>query len=136
LLGFWISRTFVGRWAQKKWARQLRYFNKELAQHGHIYLLGVRMVPIAPYMLINVLVGLTRIRAWTLLWTTAIGSLPCIFVWSYAGRQFLSIESIEDVFTPQVIFAFILLAVFVVVVLIFRVKITRSMKFLNGAENS
>jgi uncharacterized membrane protein YdjX (TVP38/TMEM64 family) len=65
-----------------------------------------------PYLLVNFLAGLTKVRLRTFIWTTAIGSLPGILILSYAGGQFLNITSVEQVFTSKVIAAFVLLAGF------------------------
>jgi uncharacterized membrane protein YdjX (TVP38/TMEM64 family) len=112
LLAFMISRKFVANWVQHRWQEQLIGFDREFSKRGYIYLLFVRLVPMMPYILINFIAGLTKVRLRTFIWTTAVGSLPGISIFSYAGGQLLSLKSVEQVFTSKVIIAFILLAVF------------------------
>jgi uncharacterized membrane protein YdjX (TVP38/TMEM64 family) len=120
LLAFWISRNLMGNWIQRRFSGQLKGFNRELSKYGYIYLILVRMIPMMPYFLINFMAGLTKIKTWTFIWTTAIGSLPGILVYSYAGRQLLSIKSVKDVLTFKVIIAFVLLAFFTGSIVIVR----------------
>lgn len=121
LLAFGISRNFVGNWIQHRWHRQLISFNREVSKRGYLYLLFVRLVPLMPYLLVNFLAGLTKVRLRTFIWTTAIGSLPGILILSYAGGQFLNITSVEQVFTSKVIAAFVLLAGFAGLIIVFKI---------------
>jgi len=113
LVAFGVSRNVAGKWVQRKWDRQLHGFNRALSKYGYEYLLLVRMIPLMPYFLVNFSAGLTKVRPMTFAWTTALGSLPSILIFCYAGRQLLTIESVDHVLTPNVIIAFILLAGFV-----------------------
>ena len=118
MLTFEISRYIARGWIQKKWSIHLQGFNKELSHRGYIYLLFVRLFPFVPYILINVLSGLTKIRLWTFLWTTALGSLPGILIFCYFGHQLLNIKSINQIFTPKVILATCLFIGFLIIVFI------------------
>jgi uncharacterized membrane protein YdjX (TVP38/TMEM64 family) len=120
LLAFWISRHIVGDWIQQKWNRQLINLNRQIERQGYLYLVFIRMIPLIPYSLINFLAGLTKIRSRTIIWTTALGSLPGILIFTYAGRQFLTIKSVDDVLTPGTIIAFSLLAAFAVIVILIK----------------
>ncbi len=125
LLGFWVSRHILGRWVQRRWHEQLVGLNKQIEKQGYIYLVFVRMIPMMPYNLINFLAGLSRVRPRTIAWTTALGSLPGIIVFSYAGRQLLTIQSVEDVMTPKVVGALSLLIVFAVTVIVLKIVMDR-----------
>jgi len=124
-LAFWISSRFGGNWIQSRWRRQLVGFNRQIRRRGYAYLLVVRLIPMMPYMLVNFLAGLAAVPLRTFIWTTAVGSLPGILLLSYAGRQLLSIKSVEAVLTPRVIAAFVLLAAFVAAVEIARSRRAR-----------
>ena len=112
LLAFALSKHLAGDWIQRRWQRQLEIFNREVSRRGYVYLLMVRLTPMMPYILVNYIAGLTRIRVGTFIWTTALGSLPGILILSYAGQQLLTIKSVDDVFTPRVIVAMVLMAAF------------------------
>jgi uncharacterized membrane protein YdjX (TVP38/TMEM64 family) len=113
LLAFGISRNFTGGWIQRRWHEQLTGFNEEVSKRGYVYLLLVRLIPMVPYILVNFFAGLTKVRLRTFAWTTAVGSLPGIFIFSYAGHQLLNMTSVEQIFTPRVITALALLVAFI-----------------------
>jgi uncharacterized membrane protein YdjX (TVP38/TMEM64 family) len=111
--GFWLSRIFAGHWLQYKWQNQLSGFNEKFDKYGYVYLILIRMIPMMPYALINFIAGLTRAKTSIFMATTAIGSLPGILVFSYAGRHLLSIKSVEDVLTGKVLLAFLFMTIFI-----------------------
>jgi len=120
LAAFAISRNMAGQWIQNKWDAKLQGFNCAVATYGCEYLLMVRLIPLMPYFLVNFLAGLTKVRPLTFAWTTALGSLPSILIFCYAGRQLLTIESMDQVLTFNVIVALALLAGFVGSVLVIK----------------
>jgi uncharacterized membrane protein YdjX (TVP38/TMEM64 family) len=111
-LGFLFARYILGNSIQEKYAPQLERFNHELAENGHLYLLTLRLIPVFPFFLINLLAGLTRVGLKTFFWTTLVGILPGSFVYCFAGSQLNTIESVEDVFSANIIAAFLALALF------------------------
>jgi uncharacterized membrane protein YdjX (TVP38/TMEM64 family) len=119
-LTFEISRYIARGWIQKKWITHIQGFNRELSRRGYIYLLFVRLFPLVPYILVNFLSGLTKVRLWTFLWTTALGSLPGIVIFCYFGHQLLNIKSIDQLFTPRVIIATCLFTGFLIIVFIIQ----------------
>lgn len=124
--GMWVSRHLLGHWVQRRFGRQLAGFNQHLHEQGYLYLVLVRMIPMLPYTLVNNLAGLTKVRLRTIAWTTAVGTLPGILIFTYAGRHLLSIQSIDEVLTPKVIAAFALLLLFVCSVIAVRLLLSRS----------
>ena len=116
VFSFEISRYIARGWVQRKWGNHLKGFDKEVSRRGYIYLLFVRLFPMVPYILVNSLAGLTKIRFWTFLWTTALGSLPGIVVFCYFGHKLLNIKSIDQLFTPGVIIATCLFIGFLITV--------------------
>ena len=125
VLTFELSRYLARSWVQKKWGEHLIHFDNEVKRRGYIYLLFVRLFPMIPYILVNFLAGLTRVRLWTFLWTTALGSLPGIVIFCYFGHQLLNIKSIDQLFTPGVIIATCLFAGFLVIVFIIQTILDR-----------
>ncbi len=111
--GFAISRYLAGNWVQHHYRDRLQAFNAEIESRGSIYLVVVRMVPLMPFVAINLVAGLTRTRFATFGWTTIAGSLPGAAIFSYAGSRLLAIESVKDVWTPGTIVAALLLALLV-----------------------
>jgi uncharacterized membrane protein YdjX (TVP38/TMEM64 family) len=120
VVAFAASRNFAGKWIQRRWNQQLKSFNRAISRYGSEYLLAIRMIPVMPYFLVNALAGLTKIHFTTFAWTTALGSIPGILIYCYAGQQLLTIKSVEHVLTPKVIISLVLLAGFIILVVVVR----------------
>ncbi len=124
---FLIARFFLGETLQKKYEKQLNKFNREISENGKNYMLTLRLIPVFPFFLINILAGLTTLPAITFLWTTALGIIPGSFVYAYIGYAGNSITETRGVFTPQILLALILLSVLSLVpVLVKKIKKRRS----------
>jgi uncharacterized membrane protein YdjX (TVP38/TMEM64 family) len=110
---FLVARYVFGDWIQEKYRVPLAAFNEEMRGHGHYYLLTLRIVPVVPFFLVNILAGLTRISLKRFAVSTFIGLLPASFIYSFAGRKLAGINSPRDVLSPGMIAALLLLAVLV-----------------------
>lgn len=117
---FVVTRKLSGKWVQKRYAEQLESFNGHIAEYGYLYLLVIRFVPMVPFFWINLTAGLTKIKVRTFAWTTAVGSVPGIIIFSYAGESLFSINAVEDIFTTDVIVALALLILLLGCVFIVR----------------
>ena len=109
-LAFLITRYLIGNCIQKRYGPRLNRLNEEISSHGPNYLLTLRFIPILPFFLINLCAGLTRIPIKSFIWTTAVGILPGDIVYSFAGSQLGSINSTKDIFSKNILIAFLLLA--------------------------
>jgi uncharacterized membrane protein YdjX (TVP38/TMEM64 family) len=130
-LGFLFARYILGNSIQEKYAPQLERFNRELDENGHLYLLTLRLIPAFPFFLINLLAGLTKVSLKTFFWTTMVGILPGSLVYSFAGSQLNTIESVEDIFSGSIIAAFLALALFALLPVILKKLRTRFPKTTN-----
>jgi uncharacterized membrane protein YdjX (TVP38/TMEM64 family) len=117
---FLFSRYILGNTIQNKYGTQLERFNRELDENGHLYLLTVRFIPAFPFFLINILSGLTKIPLWTYVWTTSVGILPGSLVYTFAGSQLGTINSIGDLFGGKILIAFLLLAALTLIPLVLK----------------
>ncbi len=108
-LAFLAARYLLREWVETKFGQKMDAFQRGFADNAFSYLLTLRLIPIFPFFLVNLLCGLTRIRLSTYVLATAIGILPGSFVYAYAGRQLGGLNSMADVTTPRVLLAFILL---------------------------
>jgi uncharacterized membrane protein YdjX (TVP38/TMEM64 family) len=125
VIAFVVSRNFAGKWIQRRWIEQLRSFNRAISKYGSEYLLGIRMIPVIPYFLVNASAGLTKVSLMTFVWVTALGSIPGILIYCYVGQQLLTIKSMGQVQTFKFIIAFVLLADFIIVAVVTRWAIIR-----------
>jgi len=117
---FLLARHLIGDSAQKKYAKELERFNRELKENGNNYLLTLRFIPLFPFFLINLLAGLTKYPFKSFVWTTAVGIIPGSFVYSYAGTQLATISSVKDILSVQIISAFALLGALALVPVIYK----------------
>ncbi len=109
IFSFLFSRYLVGKSVQKKYAKQLNTFNKELETNKYQYLFSLRFLPIFPFFLVNFLCGVTKLDLKAFIITTILGIIPGSFVYTYAGSQLSTINSISDIFSRNILYAFILL---------------------------
>jgi len=107
-----MARTLLGDWVQARFAAQFESVNEGLARDGAFYLFSVRMVPLFPFFVVNVVFGLTRITVGQFYWVSQLGMLPGTFVFIFAGTQLARVSSISDVLSPGLIGALSLLGLF------------------------
>ena len=113
-LAMLISRTLLQDWVQDKFGSYLKSVNAGVEKDGAFYLFSLRLIPVVPFMVINLVMGLTKIRAWTFYWVSQIGMLAGTAVYVNAGAQLGQVEefSVQGIATPGLIFSFVLLAAF------------------------
>ncbi len=120
IFAFLASRYLVGEWFQEKYKDKLVNFNKNLQESGANYLLTVRLIFVLPFFLINILAGLTNINLFTFFWTTAVGILPGTAVYAFAGKQIDYIKNPSDIFSFNVMLAFLLLILLSLLPILFK----------------
>ncbi|MEH6490958.1 FAD-dependent oxidoreductase [Halopseudomonas sp.] len=111
-LAMLISRFLLRDWVQNRFGRRLKPLNEGIEREGAFYLFALRLVPAFPFFMINLAMGLTRIKARTFWWVSQLGMLPGTFVYVNAGRELSQLESLGGIVSPGVIGAFVLLGVF------------------------
>ncbi len=107
---FLISRFLLREFVQKKFHKRLKVINKGLKKDGAFYLFSLRLVPILPFLAVNVMMGVSPISSRQFLLASFLGMLPGTFVYVHAGRQLANIKSFSDILSPSIILSFILLA--------------------------
>ncbi len=124
LIIFMISRYIAGNSIQLKYKTQLEKFNRELNQNGTNYLLTLRLIPIFPFFLINILSGLTTIPWRKFVWTTAVGIIPGSFIYAYIGYAGTTIDPSKGLLTKEIVIALVLLGLLSLIpVLIKKVRL-------------
>jgi uncharacterized membrane protein YdjX (TVP38/TMEM64 family) len=111
-LAFLSSRYLLRDWVQGKFGERLRAIDDGLAKDGAFYLFTLRLIPVFPFFVINLLMGLTRIRTWTFFWVSQLGMLAATVVFVNAGTQISRIESTSGLLSPALIASFVALALF------------------------
>jgi uncharacterized membrane protein YdjX (TVP38/TMEM64 family) len=111
-LAFLSSRYLLRDWVQGKFGERLRAVDDGLEKDGAFYLFTLRLIPVFPFFVINLLMGLTRIKTGTFFWMSQIGMLPATIVFVNAGTQISRIESTAGLLSPTLIASFVALAFF------------------------
>ena len=109
---FLISRLLFRDWLQAHFGDALASVDRGVARDGKRYLFTLRLVPIFPFFLINVLMGLTPMRVWQYFWVSQLGMLPGTLVYVNAGTQLASVSAAGDLLSPGLIASFVLLGLF------------------------
>jgi uncharacterized membrane protein YdjX (TVP38/TMEM64 family) len=99
-------------WVQSKFGERLKAIDDGLAKDGAFYLFTLRLIPVFPFFVINLLMGLTRIKTGTYFWVSQLGMLAGTIVYVNAGTQISQIESTAGLLSPMLIGSFVALALF------------------------
>lgn len=116
-LAFLIARFFLRGPIQNRFGHRLRAFNQALEEEGAFYLFSLRLIPVVPFFVLNLVMGLTPIRTWTYWWVSQIGMLPATCVYVYAASSVPDLQTLADrgagsILTPNVLIAFTALGLF------------------------
>jgi len=111
-LAFLVSRFLLRDWVQSKFGDKLAPINAGIAKEGAFYLFALRLVPAFPFFVVNLVMGLTPLRAGTFYWVSQVGMLAGTVVYVYAGTQLAQITSLRGILSPGLIGAFVLLGLF------------------------
>ena len=109
---FLLSRILLREWVQKKFEHYLRPINKGVAKDGGFYLFTLRLIPVFPFWVINLLMGLTPLKTRTYFWLSQLGMLPATIIYVNAGAELGAVNefSAQGILTPSLLLSFILLA--------------------------
>ncbi|WP_429091261.1 FAD-dependent oxidoreductase [Aeromonas rivipollensis] len=108
-LAFLSARFLLRDWVSRRFGDKLATFEAGMAKDGAFYLLSLRLIPLFPFFLINLLMGLTPIRVSTYYWVSQLGMLPGTFVYVLAGSELASLTSTGNILSPGLVAALTLL---------------------------
>ena len=111
-----VSRFFLREWVQSKFGDKLATINNGIEKEGAFYLFSLRLVPIFPFFVINLLMGLTRMRLFTFYWVSQIGMFAGTIVFVNAGKELAKIDSLSGIMSPGLIGSFVVLGLFPITV--------------------
>ena len=106
------ARYLLRDWVQARFGKRLEAVDRGMAKDGVFYLLTLRLNPAVPFFLVNLGMGLTRVRAGTYYLVSQVGMLPGTFVYVNAGTQVGQIETLGDVASPGLVGSLVLLSLF------------------------
>jgi len=114
-LAFLSSRYLLRDWVQSKFGTKLETLNQGIEKDGAFYLFSLRLIPVFPFFLINLLMGLTPISTARFYLVSQLGMLPGTMVYLNAGTQLANIDSLSGIVSPSVLASFVLLGLFPVI---------------------
>ncbi|MBA6223215.1 FAD-dependent oxidoreductase [Colwellia sp. MB02u-18] len=109
LLAFLVSRYLLRDTIKAKFPERLKAIDAGVKKEGAFYLFTLRLVPVFPFFLVNLLMAVTGIKAWTFYWVSQIGMFLGTMVYVNAGTQLAEIESLSGILSPKLILSFVLL---------------------------
>ena len=114
-IAFLSSRYLLREWVQSKFGSKLSAINQGVEKDGAFYLFSLRLIPVFPFFLINLLMGLTPMTIARFYLTSQIGMLPGTAVYLNAGTQLATIDSLSGIVSPTVLASFALLGLFPII---------------------
>ncbi len=111
-LAFIGARYLLRDTVQSKFGKRLKAINQGVEKEGAFYLFTLRLVPVFPFFLVNLLMGLTAMKVWTFFWVSQVGMLAGTAVYVNAGTELAQIDSLSGILSPGLILSFVLLGIF------------------------
>lgn len=111
-LAFLVSRYLLRESIEKKFSKRLKPINEGIERDGAFYLFTLRLVPIFPFFLINLLMGLTKIKTLTFYIVSQIGMFAGTIVYVNAGTQLAQLDSLKGILSFNLLLSFALLGFF------------------------
>jgi pyruvate/2-oxoglutarate dehydrogenase complex dihydrolipoamide dehydrogenase (E3) component/uncharacterized membrane protein YdjX (TVP38/TMEM64 family) len=114
-LAFLAARFVLGESVQHKFGQRMAEINKGVEKEGAFYLFTLRLVPLVPFFVINLLMGLTKMKTLTFFWVSQVGMFLGTVVFVNAGTQLAQINSLKGILNPGLILSFVLLGIFPII---------------------
>ena len=111
-----MSRYLIKDWVQNRFKSEMHSINIHISKEGIYYLFSLRLLPLIPYFIVNLLMGLTSVRIITFYLVSQLGMLPATLIYVNAGAQLNNINSVSDIYSPMFLFSFLILGVFPLIV--------------------
>jgi pyruvate/2-oxoglutarate dehydrogenase complex dihydrolipoamide dehydrogenase (E3) component/uncharacterized membrane protein YdjX (TVP38/TMEM64 family) len=111
-LAFIVARFLLRDGVQRRFGDRLGAVNAGVAKDGPFYLFTLRLVPIFPFFVVNLVMALTPLRTSTFYWVSQLGMLPATLVYVNAGREIGRIDSLSGILSPGLLLSFVLLGIF------------------------
>jgi dihydrolipoamide dehydrogenase len=108
---FLVSRFLLRDWVQSKFRDRIASINEGVRKEGPFYLFALRLVPVVPFFLVNLVMGLTPIKVITFYWVSQLGMLAGTMAYVFAGTQLSQIQSIGGILSPKLLLAFVIIGV-------------------------
>ena len=119
-LSFLMVRYAVSHVVRRRYSEQLVSFNERMSTYGYTYLISLQLLTVVPYFVINTLAALAHVPLHTFIWTTAVGSLPIVIIYAFAGRELYMIKSWGDIMSFNMLLLLLGLAALAMLPMVMR----------------
>ena len=111
-----VSRFLLQEWVQGKFGDKLEAINHGIEKEGAFYLFTLRLIPVFPFFVINLVMGLTKLPIRTFFWVSQLGMLAGTVVFVNAGKELAKIDSLSGILSPTLLLSFAVLGIFPITV--------------------
>ena len=111
-----VARFILRDWVQNRLGDKLSAINEGVEREGPFYLFTLRLVPIFPFFVINLVMGLTSMPLRTFYWVSQVGMLAGTAVYVNAGKELAKIDSLSGIMSPSLLASFVILGLFPITV--------------------
>ncbi len=111
-----VARFLLRDWVQGKFGDKLSTINQGIDKEGAFYLFTLRLIPVFPFFVINLAMGLTKLPIITFFWVSQLGMLAGTVVFVNAGKELAKIDSLSGILSPGLIASFVILGLFPITV--------------------
>ncbi len=120
MVSFFLARYLIGKRLQETYVKELKRFNELMAIYGTYYLFIVRLMPIIPFVMVNILAGLTLVRTKIFVLTTFFGLIPVTLLLVFSGQELQHAITLQEIFSGKMIFMGIMLALLTILPLLVK----------------
>ncbi|MDH3976140.1 MAG: TVP38/TMEM64 family protein [Deltaproteobacteria bacterium] len=106
------ARFLLRDWVQEKFGDKLKTINDGIHREGSFYLFTMRLIPVFPFFMINLAMGLTKMRLRSFFWVSQLGMFAGTVVYVNAGKELAKIDTLAGILSPGLLFSFVLLGLF------------------------
>ncbi len=111
-LAMLFSRYLLRNFVQRHFQKQMQTINLGIQKDGGFYLFTLLLLPVIPFFLINLAIGLTWLRTSTFYWVSQLGMLPGTLIYINAGSELAKLETLSDILSPTLTGSLVLLGIF------------------------
>jgi uncharacterized membrane protein YdjX (TVP38/TMEM64 family) len=115
-LACFVSRFLLRDWIQNRFGDKIAQVNEGIEKEGTFYLFTLRLIPVFPFWMINLIMGITKMPMMKFYWVSQAGMLPGTMVFVNAGKELAKIDSLKGIFSPGLIISFALIGILPVAV--------------------
>jgi uncharacterized membrane protein YdjX (TVP38/TMEM64 family) len=110
-LACFVSRFLLRDWIQNRFGEKIARVNEGIEKEGAFYLFSLRLIPVFPFWMINLIMGITKISLLKFYWVSQAGMLPGTMVFVNAGKELAKIDSLKGMFSPGLVISFVLIGI-------------------------